>query len=383
MSKPKVFVLSLNRHVGGAEKSIAALLPALQRQAEITVFVSSTGHRADLERLNCPGMEIVSVPLGTSPVTILKGLWRVWREARDRAPEALLANGHRGLILLFLLRWLPLPGRPRFAVYVRDFAYKALRFTLWALRDFLFLAPTAAIYEHPEYQNWGLTKRHHRVLSNTVPIPTNTEPAPGEPRFIGCCARLVPWKGIEYLIQSFGKIAAQHPDINVRIYGEPIDPVYCASLTKLTADLGLTQRIEFRDFAPDLGVVYRQGLFFVIPSLSILPGPESFSRIIIEAWAHSRPVVAFACGGPLHLIQDGEDGYLVEERNVDQLADRLNRLLSNDTLRERQGAAGAARVRAQFAPDAIAEQLLHLLLSGKPAEQDLVPVPPSAAETAS
>ncbi len=366
---PVIFVLSINRDLGGAEKSLAALLPPLKERARLVVFATNERHRADLETLAGEGLALIPLPLLRSPLSIVQALFRVWREARRRAPAALLANGHRGSLLLFLLRWLPLRGRPRFAVYVRDFAYTALRYTLWGMRDFLFLAPSAAIFEHPRYRAWGLATRRHLVLPNAALQPDQPKlPAPAEPRFIGCCARLVPWKGLEFLIEAFARIAKAHPEARVRIHGEPIDREYAASLVTLAARLGVAKQIEFHPFAADMDGVYRQGLFFVIPSRSILPGPESFSRIIIEAWSHARPVIAFACGGPRFLIEDGRDGYLVEERNTAWLAKRMAALLDDPALAERLGQAGAEKVRAQYSPPAIAQRLFELLTEGHAAD---------------
>lgn len=361
---PTIFVLSVNRHMGGAEKSIRALLPDVAESARVVVFVSNEEHRADLERLDCRSLTIRSLPLTSSPLGIMRAMWTVWKLARQLQPAAILANGHRGAFLLFFLRWLPLSFRPRFAVYVRDFAYSSLRFTAWAMRDFLFLAPTAAIFEHPPYRAWGITRLRHEVLVNAVlPPAVVREPEPGASRFIGCCARLVPWKGIEFLIEAFARIAPAHPTARVRIYGEPIDPEYAAFLKEMAVRLGVADRVEFHPFAQDISQVYRDGLFFVVPSLSVNPGPESFSRIIIEAWAHARPVIAFACGGPKLLIEDGVDGFLVEERNTGELATRLAELLEDPALIARLGLAGAEKARAQFAPAAIARHLCGLLLA--------------------
>lgn len=364
---PSIFILSVGRHFGGAEKSLQALLPELSQLAKITLFACVERHVDQIRRMNLPNVELVPLPTGNSPGAMLGNLFRVFRESRRRHPQAVLANGHRASLLLFLYRLLPGRPRTRDAVYVRDFAYDTFRWTLWGMRDVLFLAPTAAIYEHPPYRSFGLTRLRHEVLHNAVPLPPSPGGPVAEPRFIGCCARLVPWKGIEYLIEAFATLADRHPAAHVRIYGEPIDQDYAASLKALAAKLGVADRVEFHPFAGDMHAVFRQGLFFVVPSLSTLPGPESFSRIIIEAWSHARPVIAFACGGPRLLIAHGSDGFLVEERNVAQLAGRIEELLSSPALTARMGEAGERKARSQFSPAGIARDLLSRLL---PAPRD-------------
>ncbi len=358
---PGIFILSVGRHFGGSEKSLQALLPDLARQVRVTLFACVPEHIEQIRRLDLPNLEVIPSPIGNGPLAMLGNLLRLYRESRCRRPQGILVNGHRGSLLLFLYRLLP--GRPstRDVVYVRDFAYNTFRWTLWRLRDVSFLAPTAAIFEHPAYRSWGLTRLQHQALPNAVPLPSDPHAVPIGPRFIGCCARLVPWKGIEYLIEAFARIAARHPAARVRIYGQPIDAAYTASLHALADKLEVTDRVEFHPFANDMHTVYRQGLFFVVPSLSILPGPESFSRIIIEAWAHARPVIAFACGGPRLLIEDGVDGFLVTERDTGQLAERMDQLLTSPALTNELGRKGEAKARAQFSPASIARELLtHL-----------------------
>lgn len=372
---PVLFILSNGRDMGGAERSITALLPHLGKAARIYILPTNQRHLEELLALSAANVTVLPGVLGLSPAAQFFSLIRLVRLCREHRPQTILANGHRGCFLLFWLRLIPLPRRPRCVVYVRDFAYSTLRFTLWAMRDFLFLAPTQAIFDFLPYQKWGLSRRPHRVIPNAV-AETNpaSEPQPGQPRFIGCCARLVPWKGIDFLLRAFALVVPARPEARLRIYGEPIDPAYFASLQALTGELGLTRHVEFCDFATDLQAVFQQGLFFVIPSLSTLPGPESFCRIIIEAWSYQRPVIAFATGGPLHLIEDGVDGFLVEERHVGRLAGRIGELLAEPERARRMGRAGWAKVHAQFSPENISRQLLAGLLPATPA------APASAAQ---
>jgi glycosyltransferase involved in cell wall biosynthesis len=121
--------------------------------------------------------------------------------------------------------------------------------------------------------------------------------------------------------------------------------------------------VKFIPFVADIEQVYNGGLFFAVTTVSQLGGPESFSRVIIESWAHGKPAVAFACGGPKHLIADGEDGFLIEEGNVEQLADRMRRLLADPALRERMGEKGCAKVREKYVPEKVASLLLSRLLA--------------------
>jgi glycosyltransferase involved in cell wall biosynthesis len=64
--------------------------------------------------------------------------------------------------------------------------------------------------------------------------------------------------------------------------------------------------------------------------------------------AHARPVVASAVGGLVDLVVDDETGLLVEPGDVDALRSALRRLLDDEELRRRLGAAARERVREHF-----------------------------------
>ena len=143
---PVLFVLSNGRDMGGAERSITAILPHLGKAARTYILPTNRRHTEELQMLAAPNVKVLAGVLGLSPGAQFLSLLRLVRLCRAHRPQTILANGHRGCFLLFCLRFIPLPRHPRCVVYVRDFAYFTLRFTLWAMRDFLFLAPTPAIF---------------------------------------------------------------------------------------------------------------------------------------------------------------------------------------------------------------------------------------------
>jgi glycosyltransferase involved in cell wall biosynthesis len=367
--RPVLFVLSNMRDFGGAERSIAAVLPGLVERARVRVFVVNDRHYEDLQKLAGPELTIERLPKGNGFLAFAATFRALIHAISEDKPDALIANGHKGGLVLAVLDRLLFWKKLRCSVFIRDFDYYFLRWILRALRDAQYFAPTQAIFDYPVYQQWGLGRARCEVIPNAV-LPGKPSPAgPLEgPPFLACCARITPWKGIEYLIRAFAEIAAEFPQTQLRIYGEVLDEDYFRSLTALVADRKLEDQVRFEAFTKDIGRVYESGRFFVVPSLSTPPGPESFCRIIIEAWAHARPVVSFDAGGPHYLIRDGEDGFLVEERNVGALAARLRELLAHPAQCDRMGAAGFARVSTEFNPATLSARILDRVL-GQPAPE--------------
>jgi glycosyltransferase involved in cell wall biosynthesis len=69
---------------------------------------------------------------------------------------------------------------------------------------------------------------------------------------------------------------------------------------------------------------------FALPSLS-----EGFPIVSLEAMASGLPIVATKVGGLPEIVEDGQNGFLVEPRNPGQIAERALLLLNNDKLRQR------------------------------------------------
>ena len=357
-----IFILSNMREYGGAERSITTILPHLAAALPVRIFAEQARHVADLEKLAGPNLRVVRCPRGISLWSTGRAFALVlWHFLREH-PAVILANGHKGATMLAALRWLVPWSRTRFAIYVRDFGFFTMPRLLRHLPGATYFAPSQAVFDHPQYRAWGLDRARCEVVANGVE-PATREPHESDPPYIGCCARITPWKGIDYLIRAFQRIAAAHPTVRLHIYGEEREAGYAASLRGLAEELGVADRVDFQSFVADPAEMYAGGSVFVVPSLDQHPGPETFCRVIIEAWAYRKPVVAFATGGPKYLIEDGVDGFLVGEKNIAQLADRVLELLGDPALRARMGGAGWRRTQQEFEPAAIARQLLDRIFA--------------------
>ena len=97
----------------------------------------------------------------------------------------------------------------------------------------------------------------------------------------------------------------------------------------------------------ELSEIFASADIFVMPSVTTKNGSqEGFGLVLVEAMASGLPVVASQCGGIVDIVRDGENGYLVEEKNSFQIADKVNTILENDELYKKM--SKAARNSAEY-----------------------------------
>jgi glycosyltransferase involved in cell wall biosynthesis len=86
---------------------------------------------------------------------------------------------------------------------------------------------------------------------------------------------------------------------------------------------------------------------------------------ILEAMATARPVLAVAEGGPRTVVADGEGGYLVPRGDVEAMAERMVRLLSDRGAAERMGAFNRRRIEERYAVEVVVPRLEAVLADAR------------------
>ncbi len=190
-----------------------------------------------------------------------------------------------------------------------------------------------------------------RVRQHYIGVdPMRFSPAPLSERTLDvvCVARLVEAKGISVLIRAFGKVASKLPDSRLRLIGEGPDR---PSFEALVSELGLADRVAFEgtmSHADVAAVVRRSAVSALVSQVGANGWQEAFGLASIEASAAGLPVIVSRHGGLPETVDEGRSGVIVEEGNVDALADALLTLLRDDALRARMGQAGRDRILESF-----------------------------------
>lgn len=163
---------------------------------------------------------------------------------------------------------------------------------------------------------------------------------PPQGLLIGAVGRLSAEKGFDHLLHAAAKLVEQGRDGRVLIVGEGEER---ERLQALAAERGLKDRVFFPGWVADVRPYYEAMDVFVLSSLR-----EGLPNVLLEAMAMEVPVVATRVNGVPQVIQDRQNGRLVEPQNADALASAIAELADNLWLRERFRQMGRIAVETLF-----------------------------------
>lgn len=186
-------------------------------------------------------------------------------------------------------------------------------------------------------------KQDIRVIPNGVDS-TQFSVAPGSTdgifRIIST-SRLTPRKGLRYLIEALALLKTEHSVTNIEAFliGDGNER---QALEALAKKLGVESQVQFLGRVPHetLPQWYARSDAFILPSLN-----EGMSNAMLEALASGLPLLATVTGGTEELLTDQKNGFYLAMRSAEDIADKIQCLLTDPELRKR--CAVASRVRAE------------------------------------
>jgi glycosyltransferase involved in cell wall biosynthesis len=382
----RVLFVNPGRALGGAEHSLLLLLQGLRARA-VEVEVALFGGGPFRDRLSALGIPVLDValprwtraagryrlpggPVGGAALMAagLPGALRLAAVVRRAGADLIHTNGMKAHLLGGLAGWL---ARVPVIWHLRDFPPAG-----WAGRPFheaarrlpeIILSPSEAVA--------GSVRLPGRTRPRVVPDPVDLDRlhpvlprdrirrelgVGGEEPLIGMIAHLTPWKGHEVFLEIARAVADRIPRSRFVVAGGSIYQThghagYPETLRQRAAALGLSDRVTFlgtRDDIPEL-----------LAGLDVLvhppTAPEPFGRVLAEAMAVGRPVVAARCGGIPEVVEDGVTGFLAPSADIGAFTAAVVRLLEDPVLCRRLGGAGRRRAEARFGIEAHAVSVLE------------------------
>lgn len=154
-----------------------------------------------------------------------------------------------------------------------------------------------------------------------------------------------PWylKGVDILIKAFNKISHEFPNIKLKIFGWcPSGREYFENLTEGNPNIELNDPVYYEDVIR----LMTNCTLYVLASRT-----DSSPRVLREAMASKKPIVAADIDGVPDLIRDGFNGLLFRKEDVEDLADKMRKFLSDHVLAERLARNGLAYVQENLSEE--------------------------------
>jgi glycosyltransferase involved in cell wall biosynthesis len=161
-------------------------------------------------------------------------------------------------------------------------------------------------------------------------------------------------KGFDRLLKAWNLIKTDLCDWQLYIFGNGDRAPY----QKIVDQLQLGDSVHLMPATEDIAKEFSKSSIYVMSSRY-----EGFGLVLAEAMSCGLPCVSFDCPyGPREIIRDGEDGFLAEDGNIEDLATKIEQLISNEDLRIKMGTKAIHNI-SRFKPEVIMAQWINLFNS--------------------
>lgn len=161
-------------------------------------------------------------------------------------------------------------------------------------------------------------------------------------------------KGFDNLIKAFTKVAEKHADWKLKIFGAGGEK---KMYEELISEYKMNKNIILCKTSSNILKEMKEASIYALSSRY-----EPFGMVLIEAMSVGIPCVSFKCSGPLEIIGDGQDGFLVDEDDNDGFAEKINQLIEDEELRFRMGKNAKKNV-SKYSLTAIGEKWEEIIKS--------------------
>jgi len=155
-------------------------------------------------------------------------------------------------------------------------------------------------------------------------------------------------KGVDVLIDAYKQIASRYPEWKLKILGWYPNPGELYKAIDGHPQIYHHPPVRYDEMPEHMGSC----AILVLPSRS-----EAMGRVLLEAMAAEKPRIGSNVDGIPTVIDDDVDGFLVKPGDLNDLAEKLDRLMGDPDLRKRMGKAGKKRVSREFTQGIYLENL--------------------------
>lgn len=359
MPAPRVTVVTSRLDIGGTERHLTRILPALQRRGmDIALYVMERGGPLEAE-VSAQGVRVEG-PSRSRFLHWPKVTFALTRFLRRERPD---------IVHFFLPRpyvygsaAAELAGQKRRIMSRRSLTVYQAHYPLLGILERLLHSRTDALIGNSkavieqlatEAGNRQKLALIHNGIDLPMPVPVaertrvrNALQISDDVLVITVVANLIAYKGHRDLIAALALIKDDLP-AHWKMLAVGRDDGVGAELKRQAEAVNIAANIMWLGECSDVGALLAVSDIFALPSHQ-----EGFSNALLEAMAAALPAVATSVGGNLDAVADNETGFLVRPGSPDALAAALLRLAKDPALRRRFGDAARLRVQQRFSLDA-------------------------------
>jgi len=191
------------------------------------------------------------------------------------------------------------------------------------------------IYQGTDIVRYTPSEDRAAEAKERYPLPAGAGP------IIGCIGSFEERKAQMLLLRAIERVRKELPNVLLLLVGDGPDE---GKLKREVAERHLTENVMFLPFTSEPEYVFELLDFLVLASSH----KEGLPNVLLESMAMATPVVSTRLAGTPEVVFEGETGYLVEPRDVGQLADAIVRMGSDADKRQQMAAAGRALMTERF-----------------------------------
>ncbi|MGE5551259.1 MAG: glycosyltransferase [Bacteroidota bacterium] len=198
---------------------------------------------------------------------------------------------------------------------------------------------------------------HGFPAKKIVHIPTFVNTNDIEPKYNGdyvlYCGRLVEEKGVQFLIKAFDLL--DDAALTLKIVGDDTTPL-ASKLKEFVVTKGI-RNVQFLGFKEgnELARLLQGAKYLVVPSVWY----DNMPNVILEAFAHGKPVLASNIGSLPEVVDDGTNGYLFAPGDAADLASKM-KFMTNDVVAS-LGVEARKKAETVYPPDKHYEKLIEVM----------------------
>lgn len=317
----KIFNAMFSKVNGGLEQVFLNYTPALIEQGNTVIQII----HPDAEIRQSCRKEHLHLVHNYNQYDLL-AIYRLRRLIKTQAPDCIITHSHRAAYLFNKTK----TSVPKIAVcHVKgnyDFGSDAIIALTEQMRQDIIASgqPAERVFTVPNLIHMPKDAAHRQPKTNPVPV-------------IGVCARLAHLKGVDVFIEALAELKRRKLPFKAKIAGDGKEK---EQYIQLIAQHDLQQEVSLLGWIDDRKSFYDSIDIFCLPSRE-----EAFGLVILEAMANSLPMVLSDLSGPREIVADSNSALLVSAENPIALADGLERMIGDESLRVELSAKAFARAQ--------------------------------------